>query len=209
MIDFFKRAFGPFFVAILVFPLHMSAQTKFILANDGIMPPKEVEKMEQMGSELYRKTRVPVFVAAVEELNASKPAKFLEPLKREYSTYILLYFSVKPTAVNIFASEDAKNLIDIDQILSPLPWKGTIKPVMSPAFSKSESVKYEVALFNGYADIVDQVAESKGVNLTTSVGSGSKTSFQIVRTIFYAILAFVILQFIMVKRGKRGSEPER
>ena len=205
MIDFFKRAFSPFFLLILFTPLFASEQIKFILANDGIMPPKEVQKIEQMGSELYEKTHVPVFVAAVADLNASKPAKFLDAVRQAHKTYILLYFSVKPTAVNIFASEDAKKLIDIDQILSPLPWRGTIKPVMSPAFSKSESVKYEVALFNGYADIVDQVAASKGVNLTTSVGSGSKTSFQIVRTIFYAILAFVILQFIMAKRGKRGT----
>jgi uncharacterized membrane protein YgcG len=205
MIDFFKRALRPFLLFTLAAPILLSAQTKFILANDGIMPPKEVEKIEQMGGELYEKTRVPVFIAAVAELNASKPARFLDTIRKDHPTYILLYFSVKPTAVNIFASEDAKKLIDIDQILSPLPWRGTIKPVMSPAFSKSDSVKYEVALFNGYADIVDQVAASKGVNLTTSVGSGSKTSFQIVRTIFYAILAFVILQFIMAKRGKRGT----
>lgn len=210
MIDFFKRAFGPFLLLILFSPVFASDRIDFILANDGIMPPKEVEKIEQMGSELYEKTHVPVFVAAVADLNRSKPGRFLDEIKRKHRTYILLYFSVKPTAVNIFASDDAKKLIDIDQILSPLPWRGTIKPVMSPAFSKSESVKHEVALFNGYADIVDQVAESKGVKLTTSVGSGSKTSFQIVRTIFYAILAFVILQFIVAKkRGKRGTETEQ
>jgi hypothetical protein len=75
---------------------------------------------------------------------------------------------------------------------------------MSPAFSKSDSVKQEVAIFNGYADIVDQVAESKGVKLTSSIGSESRSSFQIVRTIFYAILAFVILQFIF-KRKKNAT----
>jgi len=205
MVDFSKRALRPFLFLILFSPILLFAQIHFILVNDAIMPSKEVEKIEQMGYELYEKTKVPVFVAAVAELNTTRPVDILRTVQKEYPTYILLYFSVKPTAVNIFASKDAEKLIDIDQILSPLPWRGTIKPVMSPAFSKSESVKYEAALFNGYADIVDQVAESRGANLTSSVGSGSKTSFQIVRMIFYAILAFVVLQFVL-KRKERAKE---
>jgi len=205
MVTIFKRALSPFFLFIFFSPVLLFAQINFVLVNDGVMPPKEVDKIEQMGNELYYKTKVPVFVAAVGDLNITRPVDLLNKIKKEYSTYILLYFSVKPTAVNIFTSEDTKKLIDIDQILSPLPWRGTIRPVMSPAFSKSDSVKQEVAIFNGYADIVDQVAESKGIKLTSSIGSESRSSFQIVRTIFYAILAFVILQFIF-KRKKNATK---
>jgi len=204
MVIFLKRALRPLFALVLVSPVLLFAQINIVLNNDGIMPPKEVKKIEEMGIELYKKTKVPVFVAAVKELNTTKPIDLINSIKQNYSTYILLYFSVKPTAVNIFTSNDAKKLIDIDQILSPLPWRGTIRPVMSPAFSKSDSVKQEVAIFNGYTDIVDQVAESKGIELTSSVGSESRSSFQIVRTIFYAILAFVILQFIF-KRKKNAA----
>lgn len=204
MVIFLKRALRPLYALVLVSPVLLFAQINIVLNNDGIMPPKEVKKIEQMGIELYKKTKVPVFIAAVKELNTTKPIDLINSIKQNYSTYILLYFSAKPTAVNIFASEDAQKLIDIDQILSPLPWRGTIRPVMSPAFSKNENVKLEVALFNGYADIVDQVADSKGIELTSSVGSESRSSFQIVRTIFYAILAFVILQFIF-KRKKNAA----
>ncbi len=205
MIDFFKRALRPFALLLISTPLLLFAQNRFILVNDGIMPPKEVKKIEQMGQELYEKTKIPVFVAAVADLNKTRPVDLLENIKKDYPTYILLYFSTKPMAVNIFASDDARKLIDIDQILSPLPWRGTIRPVMSPAFSKNENVKYEVALFNGYADIVDQIAQSMGVELESSVGSKSRTTFQIVRAIFYTIFAFVLLQFI-IKRKKRAKE---
>ncbi len=206
MIDFLKRASRPFlFVTLLLIPSFLFAQLRFVLVNDGVMPEKEMEKIEEMGNELYEKTKVPVFVAVVADLNETKPIDLIKRVENQYPTYILLYFSLKPSAVNIFASDDAKQMIDIEQILSPLPWRGTIRPVMSPAFSKSESVKQEVAIFNGYADIVDQVAESRGVKLTTSVGSQSKTSFQIIRTIFYAILAFVILQFILAARKQRAQ----
>lgn len=186
--------------------LLLSAQIDLILKNDGVMPEKEVKKILEMGRELYEKTKIPVFVAAVDKLEENRPIDLLEKIKRDHKSYILLYFSIKPTAVNIFASEDAKKLIDIDQILSPLPWRGTIKPVMSPAFSKSNSVKYEVALLNGYADIVDQVAESRSIVLNSSIGSGSRTSFQIVRLIFYAILGFIILKFIFMRKKSRDEQ---
>ncbi|NPA28752.1 MAG: hypothetical protein GXO33_01045 [Epsilonproteobacteria bacterium] len=170
-----------------------------ILRNDGIMPPKEVAKLDQMGRELYDKTGVAVFVAAVSELNATRPIDLIEQIKARYPDYLLLYFSKKPTTVNIFATPATRQLADIEQILSPLPWRGTIKPVMSPAFSKDEGVKLEVAILNGYADLVDQVAASKGVVLKSSIGSGSKKSFLFVRWIFYVMLAVVILQFIRRK----------
>ena len=197
----------PLFAALLFFlPSLLFAKVDFVLKNDGVMPQKEVEKLEEMGSELYRKSGVAVFVAAVAELNETKPVDIIEPLKQNYPDYILLYFSMKPTAVNIFASEKTKALIDIDQILSPLPWRGTIKPIMSPAFSKDQNVKNEVAIFNGYADIVDQVAASKGVKLESSIGSGSRDSFRVIRWIFYGILALFLIQYIIFKvRGRRGE----
>lgn len=170
------------------------------------MPKKEVDKIREMGAELYEKTKVTVFVAAVAELNSTKPADLLEPIKREHKDFALLYFSKNPTAVNIFASEDVKKLMDIDQILSPLPWRGTIKPIMSPAFSKDEDIKLSVAILNGYADMVDQVAESKGVKLDSSIGSGSKDSFKLIRWIFYAILLFFLGQYIYTKFRRRRGE---
>jgi len=193
---------------LLFAPVLLFAKITLVLANDGIMPPKEVQKLEEMGGELYEKTGIPVFVAAVAELNATRPVDLLEPIRADHPDYILLYFSARPTAVNIFASKGAEKLIDIDQILSPLPWRGSIRPVMSPAFSKSESAKFEAAIFNGYADIVDQVAQSRGVTLASSIGSGSRESFQTIRWIFYGILLFFLIQYIFVKMRKRREKSE-
>ena len=189
----------------LFFPILIFAEPKFVLSNPGIMPPKEVDKIEQMGKELYEKTKVAVYVAFVEDLNRTKPVDFIRKVEKSTPDYLLLFFSLKPPAVNIFGSESAKKLVDIDQILSPLPWRGTIRPVMSPAFSKSESTKREVAVFNGYADIVDQVAESKGVKLESSIGSEGRTTFQLVRILFYAILLMFVIQYIWYRRKKRGK----
>ncbi len=188
-------------------PLH--AKENFVLVNDGIMPSKEVEKLEEMGRELYKKSGVAVFVAAVSELNSTKPVNLLESIKGGYRDFILLYLSIKPKSVNIFASKNAKNLIDIDQILSPLPWRGTIKPLMSPSISKKDSVKYEAAIFNGYADIVDQVAKSKGVELESSIGSGTKESFRFIRLVFYGILLFFLMQYLYKKFLKPGKKIAR
>ena len=189
----------------LFFPFLLSAEPRFVLSNPGILPPKEVEKIEQMGEELYRKSKVAVYVAVVEDLNRTKPMDLIRTVEKSTPDYLLLFFSLNPPAVNIFGSERAKKLVDIDQILSPLPWRGTIRPIMSPAFSKSESTKREVAVFNGYADIVDQVAESRGIKLESSIGSEGRTTFQFVRMLFYAILLMFFVQYIWYRRKKRGS----
>ncbi len=184
----------------------MFAEPTFVLSNPGVMPPKEVEKIEQMGRELYEKTKVAVYVAVVKDLNGTKPVAFIEKIGKSTPEYLLLFFSLQPPAVNIFGSESAKKLVDIDQILSPLPWRGTIRPVMSPAFSKNEGAKQEVAILNGYADIVDQVAESKGVKLQSSIGSEGRTTFQFIRMLFYAILFLFVVQYIWYRRKKRGTD---
>ncbi|WP_456451590.1 hypothetical protein [Hydrogenimonas sp.] len=203
---FLEGVLAPLFLWLFFTTCHALADTAFdpILVNDGIMPPKEVQKLTQMGGELYEKTRVPVFLAAVADLNSTRPIDLIEKIKQQYSTWILLYFSKVPTTVNIFSSDDARNLADFDQILSPLPWRGTIKPVMSPAFSKNEDVKLEVAILNGYADLIDQVAESKGVSLKSSIGSGSRDTFMLIRWLFYGILVLVIFQYFYYMRKKRG-----
>ena len=200
-----KGARLPLFLICFVIAAALHAGSTFdpILKNDHIMPSKEVIKIRQMGTELYEKTKIPVFVAAVDDLNRTKPVDILDSIKPHYRTYVLLFVSLHPASVNIFMSDDAKNLADFAQILSPLPWRGTIKPVMSPAFSKDTNVKVEVAILNGYADIVDQIAEAKGVKLSSSIGSGSRSSFLIARWIFYGIIVFLILQYIYYKRKRR------
>jgi hypothetical protein len=193
-----------FMVLLLSNPLVAAEEFDPILKDDVHLPAKEVQKIRQMGDELYKKTGVAVFVALVDDLNTTKPIELIERVNSSYPSHILLFFSMHPLSVNIFTTPDTKPLIDADQILSPLPWRGTIKPVMSPAFSKDENVKIEVAVLNGYGDIVDQVADAKGVKLSSSIGSGSKSSFLIVRWIFYGIIAFIILQYFYYKRKRRG-----
>ena len=189
----------------LFFPTLIFAEPKFVLSNPGVMPPKEVEKIEQMGRELFEKTNVAVYVAVVEDLNETKPVDFIKRVETSTPDYLLLFFSLKPPAVNIFGSKNAKRLVDIDEILSPLPWRGSIRPVMSPAFSKSDSAKQEVAILNGYAEIVDQAARSKGVKLESSIGSEGRTTFQWIRTLFYAILLLFVIQYLWYRRKNRGN----
>ena len=201
---FHKGVLAPLFLWLLLCTALQASTFDPILVNDDIMPPKEVDKLTQMGRELYEKTHIPVFLAAVNDLNHTRPIDLIEDIKKNHSTWMLLFFSKHPTSVNIFTSTDAEKLADIDQILSPLPWRGTIKPVMSPAFSKNEDIKLEVAILNGYADLVDQVAASKGISLKSSIGSGSRDTFMLIRWVFYVILGFAVLQYFHYKRKRHG-----
>jgi hypothetical protein len=195
---------APLFLWLLIAPLRGATAFDPILANAGVMPPKEVSKIREMGKELYEKTRIPVYVAIVEDLNKTRPVDLIGPIAQRDRDYILIYFSLHPKAVNIFASDRAKTMIDIDQILSPLPWRGTIRPVMSPGMGKDEKIKHEAAVLNGYADVVDQVASHEGVELKSSIGSGNKTTFKYFRWLIYGIFAAVLFQFIFYKRKRDG-----
>jgi hypothetical protein len=92
MVIFLKRALRPLCTFLLISPIFLFAQVNLILVNDDIMPPKEVKKIEEMGVELYEKAHVPIFVAAVKELNTAKPIDLINTIKQSHSTYILLYF---------------------------------------------------------------------------------------------------------------------
>ena len=85
MVRSLKRALSPFFLFSLFSlfsPALLFAKVELVLVNDGVMPPKEVKKIEQMGNELYEKTNVPVFVAVVGDLNRSKPIDLINEIKQ-------------------------------------------------------------------------------------------------------------------------------
>lgn len=88
---------------------------------------------------------------------------------------------------------------------------GTILPVLGEkAKGKNIVEKYSVAMYNGYTDIADQIAETKGINLSSSAGSGSKVFINLLRLVFYGIILYSLIIFIRnkMKRRKAGNEAE-
>ena len=174
MVNNTKNKHGHFLVAVLF--LWVTSTLAFggvVLENEGIIGERAVTKMEIMGGELKQRTGVNAYVSAVESLKGQNIAQYEAALAATLpSPYILLALSKEDHQVDIIASQDVIKRFDKEGVLSPWPWSGTIIPLLS---SKKGEDKYSAAMLNGYADVVEQVAASYGVELESAIGSANKS----------------------------------
>ncbi len=172
------------------------ATTNFVLINEGILPKKTVQKINAMGSEIYRKTGVHIYLVAVRKMPEKKIKDFeKELMKKLQSPYILLTFSLEDKKVDIVNSPQLQGKFDKEKILSPLPWSGAIIPLLT-SHSKNKIAAVEAALLNGYAEIADEIASSYGIEFKESIGNVNKNIYTIMRALFYGIIALIALNFI-------------
>ena len=148
---------------------------------------------------------------------------------------ILLTFSEFDSKIDILASEPSLyKFFDKKQVLSPVAspiqaftmaifysdsfesfketasnYGGTIIPLIAGKAKKGEVLgKYSGSMFNGYADIAEQIANSKNVNLDSAVGNANKYSILVLKIIFYGIIAIAIYMYIKRKLYIRRQERE-
>jgi hypothetical protein len=178
--------------------------------------------VEELGSELYEKTGIKLRLLMLKELpvDTSIVEYEKEVMKNFKNPTILLTFSEMDSQVDILAYPTSLyEYFDKKQILSPISSPvqafviallnmdfsdmssgGTILPLLAQKAKKGEVLgKYSGAMFNGYADIAEQVAKSKGVKLENAVGSANQTSILIVKSIFYGIILIAIYMYIKRK----------
>lgn len=187
-----KRAFALLILSSLI----ALASQNFVIKNDNLLPKKTVDKINEIGNELYQKTGVGVYVAVAEEMDTKRIKPYEERLAKTLTPpYILLTLVRKAQKVDIVASPDAQNLIRKDEILSPLPWKGSIIPLLTAHF-KDKKAAIEAAILNGYAEIAEQVAAAKGIKLKSALGNVNRDIYYWLRMLFYSILALIFLNFI-------------
>ena len=179
------------------------ASRNFVLLNDDILPQKTVEKINEIGSELHQKTGVSLYLAAVEKMPTKRIREFEEQIARDLEPpFILLTFARDDHKVDILNSPDTDELFDREQVLSPFPWSGSIIPLLE-SHSKNQKAAIEAALLNGYADIAEQVAAAKGVELKSGLGNTNRNIYLGLRILFYAILALILFNYLYRRFAKR------
>lgn len=86
-------------------------------------------------------------------------------------------------------------------MLSPMPWKGTIIPLLT---NKKKEVGVSPALLNGYGDLVDQIASYRKITLESSIGNANKTTISVVRLLVYGFVGSLIVLVIIRRIRNRG-----
>jgi hypothetical protein len=195
-----RVAFATLFILLLTNSLFSNGFT--IDVDKGILLDKAISKMKEMGDELYQKTNISTILVVKNHLDKKEflsiKERYLTKTKKPYILWIFskTYADRENIGLNqMFNSKDLDGKFDKDSLFSP--WNGTFTKILTVHKSKVDPTS--AAFLNGYGDLVDMLAKSYGLKLDSSIGSGSHTSTNVLRFIFYFI---VVLTIIVLLRNK-------
>jgi len=193
--------------------------------------------VERLGTELYEKTGIAVRLVMVHKLpQDTTVVDFEKDLVQSFNEpTVLLTFSALDQKVDILANPHSLyQYFDKKQILSPVAswlqsfflavffshswdefkstssnYGGTIIPILAQKAKKHQvNQKYSAAMFNGYADIVGQIADAKGVELEHGVKNTNKNALLLVKVFFYGFILYAIFRYLKLGFRKRRKEDD-
>jgi len=207
---------------ILIFTTSLLQSNEYLYKDEVIFNPAFNQEVNKLGSELYEKTGISLKLIMLRELPKDKSiVEYEKEIMQSFSEpTILLTFSELDTRVDILAKPASLyEYFNKKQVLSPISSPvqafvvallnmdfsdmssgGTILPLLAQKAKDGEQKgKYSGSMFNGYADIAEQVAKSKNVVLENAVGSANQTSIFIVKVLFYGVILYAIIMYIRKK----------
>lgn len=206
----------------------LSLNAEYLYKDDVVKNPHFAEQINAIGTELKAKTGVSLYLVMVRDLDENQSiADFEKQLASELDepAVIMTFIELKQKVDILARPVSLYEHFNKQQVLSPNATfigsvvsavmfarsydeakelianrGGTILPILAERAKGDDIVsKYSVAMFNGYADVAEQIAAHKGETLSSSAGSGSKNFINILRVIFYGIILYAIILYI---RGK-------
>jgi uncharacterized membrane protein YgcG len=172
-----------------------------ILHNDAILIEKAAQKIEKMCEELLQTTGVGVYISAVDTLDGKSIVQYGSDLAQKLNApYVLLAIAVKDEQIDLTMSPDVANYLDKDEILDDF-----IIPILVSHNKKSTPQQmYSAAIFNGVAEMTDQIAAEHNIVLANSVGSQSKNFYEgimwVIKLLMLITVAVLVYIYISSKR---------
>ena len=203
----------------------LSLHAEFLYKDDVVKNPKFTQQIELIGAELKAKTGISLYLVMLRDLdNNESISDFEKRLSAESngSAVIITFVELKKEVDILARPTSLYNNFDKAQVLSPNATfigavvstimfartfddakellsnsGGTILPILAERAKGNDIVsKYSVGMYNGYSDVAEQIAASKGVTLSSSAGTGSQTFIDILRLVFYSIILYALYVYI-------------
>ena len=227
-------------LAALVFTLLFSNSlfAEYLYKDDVVQRDSFSKEIEKIGSELYEKTGVSLYLVMVRDLDANQTiAEYeLELAKELKAPAVILSFVELKKQVQILANPTtlykefdknsilspnatfigavvssimfARNFDDVKEFMSS--YGGVILPVLAERAKGDDIVnKYAVAMFNGYSEIAEEIADSRGVKLDSAAGNSNQITIDVIRIIFYGVLLLFVFKYIRGRFfGSRRNEKD-
>jgi len=200
-------------VAVISLLLFLSSNlyaSKFVLSDDGLIDPRAIEKIDQIGNEAQTKLGVNIYVYAKSSLGLTANTTTQDKIKyiKEYETqivksltkpYVLLTMAVEDTHVNLIVSSNLQTVVDKNDILNDY-----VVPLLASKDKNSTFAKASAAILNGYAAVADTIADSKDIELETSIGNSGKVAGTVWKVFMYTLIVVGLLlyTFAVLRRKK-------
>ncbi len=210
-------------ILTLIFQTQLVAE--YLYKDDVISNPNFTQEIDEIGKELYEKTGISLRLIMIQKIPTGLSIVDYERkvMQDFHKPTILLTFSELDSQVDILASDiSLYEYFDKKQVLSPVAspvqafvmalfysdsfasfkenishYGGTIIPLLAIKSKKGELLgKYSGSMFNGYADIAEQIADSKNIVLKNAVGNTNKITINVIKVIFYGIILISIIMYI-------------
>jgi len=217
---------------ILTLLFSTSLFAEYLYQDDVVQRDSYSEAINPIGQELFEKTGVSLYLVMVRDLdeNQTVASYALEIAEKMPQPAVVLILAEVPKQVQIIASPSSMyDEFDKEMILSPNAsfigafvssvmfaksfddvkeemsnYGGVVLPVLAERAKGKDVVdKYAVAMFGGYSETAEQIAETRGVNLDSAAGNGNQIGVDIVRYIFYGTILYAFFGYF---RGRRRAK---
>ena len=231
---FFNRGL---YALILTIFFQTTLVAEYLYKDEVVHNPSFNNEIEKLGEELFTKTGISLRLVMIRELPANQSiVDYEKSLIQDFSEpTILLTFSELDSKVDILANDTSLyKYFNKKQVLSPVTsavqaftmalfysdsfesfkeiasnYGGTIIPLLAGKAKKGNQVgKYSGSMFNGYADIAEQIANSKNIELDNAIGNANQISILVVKTLFYGIILISVIFYIKKKLYLRRQKLE-
>lgn len=224
-------------LALIFFSFPVLLGAEYLYKDEVVMTPEFKHEVEKLGEELHQKTGIALRLVMVRSLPQGKTIVEYEKelIASLQGPTLLLTFAELDSKVDILANDPSLyQYFDKKQVLSPVAsWVqafimalfysdsfesfqeiastsgGTILPLLAQkAKDGQQTGKYAASMYNGYVDIAEQIAASKGVELENAAGNANKNSIFVVKLLFYGIIIYGIFLYIKRKLYLRRQKDE-
>lgn len=197
----------------LLLPLLLNAT--HILKNN-LLKPEASKMIEQMGDELFTKTGINAYVVATNEpfperFNLVEYSKQYESnMSKPYVLFIFAPFAViteesgqKGRVGFISSSDEVKKLYDYNEV------RDAAIDIVAVKDDNKDEDKHNIGILQGFSVLADNIADSKGVKMTTTIPDDTSVVIDILKVIVYTGALFVFWIFLLrpllnrIKNGRR------
>ncbi len=197
------KIYRGFITLIAMLSFTQTLQAKFIVIDEVVKNKAFDEQVESMGEELSVKTGINVYMSLIKELDENETIidHQRDLIKTLKEPAVLFSFVEQNKQVQIYAEDKSLyKTFDKDEIMDPLAiwpfFNGRVIPVIAAKAPPEveEKEKYAVAMFNGYAEIVEQIAKNKGIVLDTAIGDTNKNIYKILITLLFTVSFITVVK---------------